>query len=312
MGECVKHYTWGSIAALVLLLADGACLHAAGAEAPKHLKVDVETPIAAETSLPRPSRRQAFVRFFAIASVLAERDADEGTASVAPAARQAAKVQGELKAAPPDLNREPFGFRSFRAPEGEIPAKWRSMQERLALEKKALAECRADRLACGSVAAMRFLAILDEAQKFQDPSAQMAAINRLVNSAIRYTSDSTQYGVPDRWSSPLETFATGEGDCEDYAIAKYAALQEIGFEPSNLKLLLVSDIGVGEGHAVLAVRHDGRWLVLDSRRSLILEDAEIEALVPVFALDQAGVELLAAPFAISKGGLADQRRPSTR
>ena len=37
-----------------------------------------------------------------------------------------------------------------------------------------------------------------------------------------------QWGVPDRWSPPLETLATGRGDCEDYAIAKYVALTAAG------------------------------------------------------------------------------------
>ena len=47
--------------------------------------------------------------------------------------------------------------------------------------------------------------------------------------AIRYVSDYAQHGEADRWSAPLATFATGKGDCEDYAIAKYVALREAGF-----------------------------------------------------------------------------------
>ena len=53
-------------------------------------------------------------------------------------------------------------------------------------------------------------------------------INRDINMAIRPTSDLAQWGVTDRWSAPLATLASGRGDCEDYAIAKYVALREAG------------------------------------------------------------------------------------
>ena len=34
-----------------------------------------------------------------------------------------------------------------------------------------------------------------------------------------------------------ETFATGKGDCEDYAIAKYVVLTAAGFPRDDLRLL---------------------------------------------------------------------------
>ena len=37
--------------------------------------------------------------------------------------------------------------------------------------------------------------------------------------------DLEQYGEIDVWSSPLATLDPGAGDCEDYAIAKFIALQ---------------------------------------------------------------------------------------
>ena len=43
----------------------------------------------------------------------------------------------------------------------------------------------------------------------------IGVINREINLAIVPTIDFVQWGVDDRWSPPLETFATGRGDCED-------------------------------------------------------------------------------------------------
>lgn len=107
--------------------------------------------------------------------------------------------------------------------------------------------------------------------------------------AIQPTSDMAQWGVPDRWSPPLETFSTGRGDCEDYAIAKYVALIEAGIAANDLKLVIVRNTAAGEDHAVVAVRLDGDWLILDNRWLRLVEDTELRQAIPLFVLDQAGV-----------------------
>ena len=49
--------------------------------------------------------------------------------------------------------------------------------------------------------------------------ARIAMINRAVNLAITPMSDQARWGVPDRWSAPLETLQSSRGDCEDYAMS---------------------------------------------------------------------------------------------
>ena len=90
------------------------------------------------------------------------------------------------------------------------------------------------------MAARRFLAIVDEGRT-RSGRARIGVINREINLAIVPTSDFVQWGVDDRWSPPLETFTTGRGDCEDYAIAKYVALTEAGVPPEDVKLVVVRD-----------------------------------------------------------------------
>jgi len=51
-----------------------------------------------------------------------------------------------------------------------------------------------------------------------------------------------------------------------------------------------------QDHAILAARLDGRWLVLDSQRSELIEDSRVPDLTPVFAIDHRGVLLLAASY----------------
>ena len=119
-------------------------------------------------------------------------------------------------------------------------------------------------------------------------------INRAINFAIRPMSDLAQWGVPDRWSSPLETFSTGRGDCEDYAIAKYVALMQAGVPTEDLRLVIVHDLAVGENHAVVAVRFDDEWFVLDNRWLTLVADVEVPRTVPLFVLDHDGVKEFAS------------------
>jgi predicted transglutaminase-like cysteine proteinase len=138
----------------------------------------------------------------------------------------------------------------------------------------------------------------------------LGEINRAINSSIRYVGDLVQHGMPDRWSSPLATFAAGRGDCEDYAIAKYVALREAGLAESDLRLLLVRDRAVREDHLVLAARHDGRWLILDNRRLMLLEANELPQYAPLFAFGQAGVMLFVMPALARASGGNKQAAPA--
>ena len=103
--------------------------------------------------------------------------------------------------------------------------------------------------------------------------------------------------LPTSGRTPLATLATGRGDCEDYAIAKYAILRAAGVPAQDLRLLLVRDRAVSQDHAVLAVRDNGQWLILDNRHAALAETAMLPHFAPLFALDHNGVSLFASPYA---------------
>jgi len=113
--------------------------------------------------------------------------------------------------------------------------------------------------------------------------------------AIEPMSDMAQWGVPDRWSPPLETFATGHGDCEDYAIAKYVALTAAGIPAADVKLVIVRNIAASEDHAIVAVRNGGDWIMLDNRWLTLVKDVEMPRIAPLFVLDDAGVREFVPP-----------------
>ena len=182
---------------------------------------------------------------------------------------------------------EPFGGFAFRLAGGGLWEKWLGVQRKLDDEQVQLALCEGDRERCVSPAALRFLAIVDDARA-REGRARLGEINRAINLAIRPMSDEAQYGEIDVWSTPLVTFAHGAGDCEDYAIAKFVALRMAGISPDDLRLVIMRDTVHGEDHAVAAARLDGHWLTLDNRRMAMVEDAYIRNYRPVFVINQAG------------------------
>lgn len=185
---------------------------------------------------------------------------------------------------------EPFGLETSPLHRGGLRAKWRSVERKLKREAKVLARCRADRATCPE-AARKFLAVIERAET-REGRARIGEINRSINLLIRWVDDQTQYGVADLWASPLVTFASGAGDCEDYAIAKYVALREVGFAPEDLRLVVVRDQAAREYHAVAAVRLEGRWLILDNRDLALRADVEMTQLQPLFVIDADGVKRL--------------------
>lgn len=236
------------------------------------------------------------LRFFTMNSVLAKLDGKALPSDVRVATTNSAiSTDAPSPGMVPQTSEEPFGLFVFRAPEGVLWTKWRLTRDAMRSEGERLARCRADEHACDT-AGERFLGIVAAARSGSE-RMRIERINLMVNNAVRYVSDYVQHGVADRWTSPLATLTSGQGDCEDYAILKYAALREAGVAESDLRLLLVKDRAVRQDHAVLAVRLDARWLVLDNRRAMPLETSDLGHFLPLFALDNRGVNLFAAPYA---------------
>ena len=275
-------------------------LIATGATSPSRAD-DATALVAQETFTPgidAASRPPA--TFFRINDVLAKLDAIRGRgpnavrlAALTPS-NTATDAAPEPRPAQPRGD-EPFGLFTFRAPEGLLWHKWRDLEAKLTRDAETLKQCQANAGDCPANAA-QFLRLVSSV-KSKSGRERLDEANRAVNMVVRYVSDFAQHGAADRWSSPLETFATTKGDCEDYAIAKLVALSEAGFPSEDMRLVLVRDRAVHQDHAVLAARLDGKWLILDNRRNSLIEDGEATSLTPLFAINHDGVSLFATPYA---------------
>jgi len=246
-----------------------------------------------------PAVMTAPVRFFTINQVLAKHDGKPASKPVELAsASMGQNILSDAAPSPisiPPTSEEPFGLFTFRAPEGLLWAKWRGVEARMRAEMKSIDDCRSGENVCAA-GARKFISFTATAAA-TDPRTRVETVNRDVNQAVRYVGDYQQHGVADLWSSPLETLATGVGDCEDYAIAKLALLRAAGIAETDIRLMLVRDTSVRQDHAVLGVRIDGRWLVLDNRFSRLMETRDLPHFMPLFAIDRQGVSLFAAPYA---------------
>jgi predicted transglutaminase-like cysteine proteinase len=183
---------------------------------------------------------------------------------------------------------EPFGLSVTPVYGGGLYAKWQGVARKIDDERVQLALCDGDRERCVSDPALKLLAIID-AGRAREGRARLGEINRAINLAIHPMTDLAQFGQIDVWSSPLDTFRSGAGDCEDYAIAKYVALRVAGIPADDVRIVVMANMMRGEGHAVAAVRLDGHWLMLDNQRMAMVEDINVRHYRPLFVIDDSGL-----------------------
>jgi len=119
--------------------------------------------------------------------------------------------------------------------------------------------------------------------KGMTPAEQIASVNNYINS-VRYVEDSVNYKQSDYWATPIE-FLTRGGDCEDYAIAKYASLRALGFSADQMRIAIVQDQVKNVPHAILVVYTDGVAHVLDNQDKRVRDADEINRYRPIFSLN---------------------------
>src|SRR5439155_9007885 len=154
-----------------------------------------------------------------------------------------------------DSSDEPFGLSIATVTKGAVLEKWLNLEREVDDERLVLRMCEENRASCQSRAALEFLAIVDSGRALEG-RARLGTINRAINLILKPVSDLALYGAEDVWSPPLATLAIGAGDCEDYAIAKFVALQEAGVSPDDLRIVILRDDLREEDHAVVAARLD--------------------------------------------------------
>jgi len=199
----------------------------------------------------------------------------------------AATVPSEPPAHNDEQAAQLFGMETEPVTAGELPEKWQDVEAAMAQDFAVVAQCHANGIC--PVAAQRLINI-SATGAGRSGRARVGLINRAADLGIRPISDEMQWGVADHWSDPFETLLSNHGDCEDYAILKYAALLEAGIPKKDVKIVILRNVFPNENHAAVATRVDGQWLILDNRTLTLVRDTDVTRAIPEFVLDHEGVK----------------------
>lgn len=126
---------------------------------------------------------------------------------------------------------------------------------------------------------------------------KLRRVNQFFNRNIAFDDDVLVWGQSDYWATPVETIGRGRGDCEDFAIAKYYSLINLGIPVSKLRLVYVRALQKGpagqvlQAHMVVAyyANSEADALILDNLNGEILPAARRPDLDPIFSFNSTGL-----------------------
>ncbi len=112
---------------------------------------------------------------------------------------------------------------------------------------------------------------------------KLEAINDFFN-AIEYSNDIKVWKQKDYWATREEFLNIATGDCEDYVIAKYFSLRQLGISDKKIFLTYVKAIKYRQSHMVLTYfkTKNSTPLVLDNLNKKILPSSKRRDLRPLF------------------------------
>jgi len=121
---------------------------------------------------------------------------------------------------------------------------------------------------------------------------KLKLVNTFFNKA-EFVSDIKHWKKEDYWATPLELLATNGGDCEDYSIAKYFTLREMGIPIDKMKITYAKAVKLNQAHMVLAYysEPDAEPLILDNLINDIKPASMRKDLVPVYSFNGEGLWL---------------------
>jgi predicted transglutaminase-like cysteine proteinase len=133
----------------------------------------------------------------------------------------------------------------------------------------------------------------DPANHALSEKEKLELVNKFFNSNVLFLNDIDLWKKNDYWATPLEMLSIGAGDCEDYSIAKYFTLKELGVDEEKLRITYVKATQIGQAHMVLTYFETKRSvpLVLDNLVIDIKPANQRSDLVPVYSFNGTGLWL---------------------
>ncbi len=134
---------------------------------------------------------------------------------------------------------------------------------------------------------------LIQTSKMLSDKAKLKKVNDFFNQQIQFVDDIYLWGANDYWATPMEFLFQGAGDCEDYSIAKYFTLMEMGVDEKKMRITYVKALNLNQAHMVLTYFSTPRAVpvVLDNLISDIKMATKRTDLLPVYSFNGAGLWL---------------------
>ncbi len=132
-----------------------------------------------------------------------------------------------------------------------------------------------------------------DAEKGRETAA-LQLVNDAINKRVKWVDDQTHWQAIDYWATPAESIATAGGDCEDFSIAKYYLLKELGVPLSRLRITYVRALKLnGQAHMVLAYypQPGSEPLILDNFDPRVRPASQRADLEPVYSFNDDEVQL---------------------
>ena len=129
----------------------------------------------------------------------------------------------------------------------------------------------------------------DAAERKRSPALERALlsdVNSLLN-RVAFVDDVVHWREVDYWATPAESVSSNGADCEDFSIAKYFMLKELGVPIARLRLTYVKSLRLNQAHMVLAyyAYPDAEPLVLDNLEDTVRPAWQRSDLVPVYSFN---------------------------
>ncbi len=176
-----------------------------------------------------------------------------------------------------------FGTAEFRVNSLAALPQWQHVLRQIARERPIYRACADAAETCPTRSAIAWQAML-RSEVGRPRFEQIQAVNQFLNQ-WQYKTDEQNYGQRDYWATPLE-FLRRSGDCEDYAIAKYVSLRQLGFDAEDLRLVVLRDVVRDLPHAVLAVYLEDEVYVLDNLTTAVLPQEQVSHYVPYYSINE--------------------------
>lgn len=122
--------------------------------------------------------------------------------------------------------------------------------------------------------------------KNKSTSEKLELVNQFFN-RLEFVSDQEHWNKIDYWATPVEFLVTQAGDCEDFAIAKYFSLREMGVPVKRMRITYVKALTLNQAHMVLTYYEQpgAEPAVLDNIDGDIKPASERKDLIPVYSFN---------------------------